>query len=488
MKLIHNGSYIAIRSFLVTTVILGVLAATGCYYIYNLEADSVKKVIRINETMHNRMLSRTVSLDLKSLFNDLRLVANHIEVRRFLKNMDSATRTDLESEFISLCRLSKAYDQVRILSNDGMELVRINNNNGHPTAVPLNKLQDKSDRYYFLASLNLKPGDIYVSPFDLNVENGEIEQPLKPMLRVSMPVHNNSGQRIGIVVLNYLGQQIINDVLEGAGETSSQSMLLNSDGYWLLSPNKNQEWAFMYKDRKTINFKTINPEAWERINSSPEGQFTTIDGIYTYSTIVVTPKTEKTNIHSNIRRWKVVCLTPISVISASVSQTFYNYTLIYSYIFLIILFGAFTRARFVSVRAHGQKKLEKAKSEAEDANRAKSDFLARMSHEIRTPMNAIIGLTHLALKTKMTPKQNDYLTKVDMSAKSLLGIINDILDFSKIEAGKLEVEKVDFLLDDVLNDVLNMLGLQAEQKGLEFFLMAKSTVPNLLVEIGRAHV
>ena len=86
------------------------------------------------------------------------------------------------------------------------------------------------------------------------------------------------------------------------------------------------------------------------------------------------------------------------------------------------------------------KDLDEARSEAEDATKAKSEFLANMSHEIRTPMNAIMGMAHLAMKTDLTAKQYDYLKKVDISAKSLLGIINDILDFSKIEAGKMDME------------------------------------------------
>jgi signal transduction histidine kinase/CheY-like chemotaxis protein/ligand-binding sensor domain-containing protein len=125
--------------------------------------------------------------------------------------------------------------------------------------------------------------------------------------------------------------------------------------------------------------------------------------------------------------------------------------------------------------------LARARHAAEASARAKSEFLANMSHEIRTPMNAILGMSYLALQTGLDARQRNYVDKVHRAAESLLGIINDILDFSKIEAGRLEIEDIPFQLGDVLDQLATLVGMRAEEKGLELLFALPPGLPTALV-------
>jgi signal transduction histidine kinase len=225
--------------------------------------------------LHSDIIRR----ELKSVESDLLYLANQAVLRSYLSG-SAASRRELQAEYVLFCRQRGVYDQIRYLDAAGRERVRINYNDGRPAVVPHRELQTKAARYYFARARLLNRGQVFVSPFDLNVEHERIERPLKPVIRFATPVFDRRGAKRGILVLNYLGAALLGKVVRVSAGFSGSAWLLNQGGYFLRGPAPADEWGFMLGHDRT--FASYFPEEWSQIAGGVRYQFHTGRGLFTF--------------------------------------------------------------------------------------------------------------------------------------------------------------------------------------------------------------
>jgi PAS domain S-box-containing protein len=230
--------------------------------------------------------SQRVAALLVSVSSDLRFLAAQQELRHLLADDSPEGRRQLAQEYLAFASHKQVYDQIRFLDAEGREIVRVNRNAGTPSIVPDDALQRKVDLYYVGETLSLGPGEIFVSPLDLYVNDGRIEEPIKPMIRFGTPVFDGEGRKRGLVILYYLAQPLLDRIRTASVAGREQLWLLNADGYWLVGPGPEDEWGFMYPDRQDRSFAARYPEAWETIRSaSGVGRVELADGLLTYERV-----------------------------------------------------------------------------------------------------------------------------------------------------------------------------------------------------------
>ncbi|MDQ8208513.1 response regulator [Coraliomargarita sp. SDUM461003] len=260
------GHSFKLKSFgVVVAVLLGCISVFSFY-----RAERAAHVERLKSENEDVLLfsDELIRTYLGVVIEDLLFISNSRSLRDYIENPADATRSNFLQDLRNVSIHKKEYAQLRYLDASGQERVRVDSGG---QAVVEEQLQNKSNRYYFKEGMQVASGTIYISPVDLNVENGVVQQPRAPMIRFVLPIDDPERGRLGVMVLNFHARQLLERLRLMGNEADSNVELINEGGYWLLHPDPSMEWGFMFTEGSAQTMAKLYPQFWQQILAQASG-------------------------------------------------------------------------------------------------------------------------------------------------------------------------------------------------------------------------
>ncbi len=252
---------------------VSVMLVFGLVFLIGLDTNQGLRANLLNDEKHVvGNTSTIITTKFEGIYSDI------IFLRDQVNAFDNAE--DIENLFVNFSRSRGVYDQIRLINTSGHEVIRANNQNGFVNIQPVQDLQDKSDRYYVKNTFDKKLGEIYISPIDLNVENGTIEVPYKPVLRIGTRLEDNKG----IVVINYAVNDLWEELKSYDHSNTGHLYVLNQEGYYLYSNNDKLNYAFMWDEESDTFFDEYNKN---KVSMTAHSQVIENDGVFSFDFIDV---------------------------------------------------------------------------------------------------------------------------------------------------------------------------------------------------------
>lgn len=451
----------------------------------------------LNSKLHSATseANKAISRHLSGVQRDALFLARHDALRDYASQPNSKRLLNVEALFVAFSEASALYDQVRWINNSGVELVRTNWIGKNAITVPPNELQTKSRRYYVIESLKLQPGEFYLSALDLNVENNRVEQPYKPVIRVATPVVSKEGEKNGVLVLNFLAKPLLRELREISERVGIELSLLNNDGYWLLAPDEQDAWGFMFQ-RKELRLAERDPESWSVISSAGSKIFENSNGLWQVQTYKIG------GANSSSRIWKLVGRIPSSELKV-ISRVSAVETILLALGLLLAAIVACVRIAFaMHDRDFANQCLETRKQELEQSNEALETSLQRLretqdelvqagklsslgmmvagvAHELNTPLGAAL-VTLSRLQTENNKLQDAFesgLKRSDVEAyfacfaegadimrRNLQRSAELVSTFKRLAVDRTQEDRRQFGLVELVDDLCNTSWLRLKRQ------------------------
>ena len=350
-----------------------IILILGGFYTYQGEKKREVDKLYAEEHFTISQSEHIIQQDLKALQEQISILSHAPDTIDAVNQFNSKSVAKAAKFFFEVAKSKKAFNQIRLIDTSGQEHIRVNQTKSGPVIVPSNSLQNKSKRYYFQQAIKLNGHQTYYSRIDLNVENGKIEVPYRPMLRVAKTVIDTKGEKRGIVIINYSAQSIINNFISFFAHTAVKSgMLLDGKGYWIKDTNPSNEWGFMFGKKRT--FATIHPNLWSKMKRNSEGQFKAPEGLLTYTKMSINSGQDTSNPLNTIY---LVSLVPPSKIKNLSSPVFFK---IWGSVFILTIISIF-----------GSSQIAKHQLRAEKSRR-KLALNSQKDHLLNAMIEGVIGL------------------------------------------------------------------------------------------------
>jgi len=453
------------------SVAMSAAIAAVCIILHTSSRSEVLGRLGASESGRVRHQAAALRDNLRRAVADLKSLVASEATRRFLDDPSPKNTKAIQDYFLLTAGSSGLYDQIRIINSNGMETVRINYNSGSPTIVGHDVLQDKKDRYYFRDAVALKPEEVSISKFDLNVERGKIERPPKPTLRFASPLFDSGGERKGVLVLNYLGQRLLDRFSQAAfGQGDIQAMLLDMEGYWLKGPRRADEWGFMFKNARTFAWKF--PRAWDAVLATESGMHHGDEGLFFFETIrppdVVMDASggRSARYCRGSRFWKVVSFVPdhtIALLAGTDARTLgVQGGLLTALVWLIglVLIRSrlqddryvrelqFTGEALASANESLQREMSDRTSEIRRRLAQKDAFIARLGNGLMAPLTPMASLLG-ELRDHVDETSAEALDRAMDSASNMTSLVDDTLVLAQLNTPgfQLELSDADLLVE-----------------------------------------